>query len=191
MKTILTRVNWFGFAGGVITLLVVAVSLLQPWWQLTIGEDLLQANVSPVNTNFSFAGTVFTIPLVWAFNISCLLTLIAGGAAMLLYSFVPTKSYAKHLLGFSYKKPLYTLIFFIIGLITTTMIVQAIIGISMPLIGTTTATLPQNLTEGATVNIPLYTSFQWPFWLAAAAAAFCIAARLYHKRVAPAPKAAT
>ncbi|MGB9914990.1 MAG: hypothetical protein ACPLIG_03315 [Candidatus Bathyarchaeales archaeon] len=187
MKASLARVNWFGFAGGVLTLLTAAVSLLQPWWQLTVGDNLLQANVSPVNTNFGFADTMFTIPFIWALNISSLLMFIAGGVAMLVYSFAPTKSYAKPLLGFSYKKPLYTLIFFVIGLIAATMIAQMIIGLNVPLTGLTTVTLPQSLTEGATINVSIATGFQWPFWLAAVAAALCIAARLYHKKVGSAP----
>jgi hypothetical protein len=54
MKAILAKVNWFGLAGGVSTIVVIVVSLFYPWWQLTVGEDLLKANASPVNTNFGF-----------------------------------------------------------------------------------------------------------------------------------------
>ena len=98
-------INWFGVAAGVTTLLVVAVSLFVPWWQLSVGEDLVQVNASPVNTNFGLFGTPFTVPLIWALNLVSILTLVASGAIMLLYSVVPTKPYAKELLGFSYKKP--------------------------------------------------------------------------------------
>ncbi|MCX8153332.1 MAG: hypothetical protein N3E52_02750 [Candidatus Bathyarchaeota archaeon] len=186
MSTSLAGVNWFGFAGAILMLMVAAVSLLQPWWQLTVGDGLLQANVSPVNTNFSFADKAFTIPFVWALNISSLLMFIAAGVAMLVYSFAPAKSYGKHLLGFSYMKPLYTLIFFIIGLIAATVIAQILAGITVPLTGATTATLPRNMTEGATVSVPITAAFQWPFWLAVVAAGLCIAARFYHKRISQA-----
>ena len=99
------RVNWLGLAGGVTTIVVVIVSLFYPWWQLTVGENLAKANVSPLNTNFNLLGTTFTIPLIWALNVVSLLTLVASGIAMVVYSIIPTKSYSKHLLGFAYKKP--------------------------------------------------------------------------------------
>lgn len=107
------KINWFGLAGGVTTIALIIVSLSNPWWQLTVGEDLVKANVSPFNTNFNFLGTAFTIPLIWALNVICLLATFASGIVMLVYSLNPTKSYSRHLLGFSYKKPLFTLLFFI------------------------------------------------------------------------------
>jgi hypothetical protein len=47
------RINWFGFAGGITTIIVVFVSMLYPWWQLTVGE-LFKTNASPVNANLAF-----------------------------------------------------------------------------------------------------------------------------------------
>ena len=145
-----------------------------------------KANVSPVNTNFGFLGTSFTIPLISALNIVSLLSLVASGVVMLIYSVIPAKSYSKHLLGFAYKKPLYTLIFFVVGLIAISLIVQAIVGVGVPLMGSTTTTLPQLLSSSVNYSILLSAGFQWPFWLAIVAAGLCIAARFYHKKVATA-----
>jgi hypothetical protein len=188
MSSFFSKVNWFGLAGGIITIIVVVVSLLIPWWQLTVGDDLLTANASPVNTNFGFLDTGFTIPLIWAFNVVALLTLIASGVSMLIYSLLPNKSYSKQLLSFGYKKPLYTVLFFIIGLVVITMILQAVLSISVPLNGSTTTPLSIPFVTDVSITVFMSAAFLWPFWLAVVAAGFCIAARLYHRRVAVIPK---
>jgi hypothetical protein len=190
VKTTKAKINWIGLAGGITTLVMLAVSLFIPWWRLTVGEGFLKANASPVNTNFGFLGTSFTVPLVLALNVVCLLSLLACGIVMLLYSIVPTKPYSKQLLGFAYNKPLFTLIFFVVGLVSTVFLVQAIIGIKVPLMGSTTSTLSTGFTQGATVSILMSAEFQWPFWLAVVAAALCLAARLYHRKVAATPTVA-
>jgi hypothetical protein len=190
MKAILTKFNWFGLAGGATTIVVIAVSLFYPWWQLTVGDDLMKINASPVNTNFGFLDTSFTIPFIWALNIVSILTLLASGIAMLIYSIIPRKSYSKHLLGFGYKKPLFTVLFFVIGLVVITMICKAVLSLNVPLMGSTTSTLPIPFVSGITLSVLLSAGFQWSFWLAVVAAALCIAARLYHKKVAPAQQSA-
>jgi len=187
----MSEINWFGFAGGALTLVTVVVSLFYPWWQLIVGDGFLKANASPVNTNFGFLGTSFTIPLIWALNIVSVLSLVASGVVMLIYSIIPTKSYSKHLLGFAYKKPLFTLIFFVAGLFAIALIFQAVSGVAVPLMGSTTMTLPQFLTSGVTISVLMSGAFQWPFWMAIVAAVLCIVARLYHKKVAVTPKPAT
>jgi hypothetical protein len=186
-----TKINWVGLAGGVTTIVVIIVSLFYPWWQLTIGDNLLKVNSSPVNTNFAFPDTAFTIPFIWALNIVSLLTLLASGIAMLVYSVIPTKPYSKHLLGFAYKKPLFTLLFFMIGLFALTLLIQAILSINVPLTGSTTSTLPTQFTEGTTISVLLSAGFQWPFWLAVVATGLCLAARIYHKRITATKKPAT
>jgi len=179
-----TQVNWFGLAGGVTTIAVIIVSLFYPWWQVTAGENLVQANVSPLNTNFSLLGTPFTIPLISAVNIASLLTLAASGIAMLIYAIIPTRPYSKHLLGFAYNKPVFAVVFFVIVLVALTVLIQAFVGLNVPLVGSSVATLPETMTDGVTIRVLLSAGFQLPFWLAAAAAGLCLAARLYHKRVA-------
>jgi hypothetical protein len=190
MNAILTKFNWFGLAGGVTTLLVIAASMFYPWWQLTVGDDLMTINASPVNMNFGFLDTSFTIPFIWALNIVSILSLLASGIAMLVYSIIPRKSYSKHLLGFGYKKPLFIVLFFVIGLVVTTVICQSILNLNVPLSGSATSTLPIPFVSGITLTVLLSAGFQWSFWLAVVAAALCIAARIYHKKVATTPSAA-
>jgi len=184
MATILSKINWFGFVGGALTILMIVVSMFYPWWQLTVGDDLIKINASPVNTNFGFLDASFTIPFIWALNVIGLLTLLLSGVAMLIYSVMPTKSFAKPLLDFGYKKPLFTFLFFVIGLVAVTMILQAILDFNLPLMGSATNTLPIPFASGVTISVFLSAGFQWSFWLAVVAATLCIAARLYHKKVA-------
>jgi hypothetical protein len=193
VKNVQTKINWFGLAGGVTTIVLILVSLYNPWWQLTVGEDLVKANVSPLNTNFGFLGTTFTIPLIWILNIASILSLFTSGIVMLVYSLIPTKSYSKHLLGFAYKKPLFTVLFFVVSLFVLTLLVQALFNFNVPLMGSTTTTLPTALTRDITITISVLISaeFQWPFWLAAVAAGLCIAARIYHTRITTTQKPAT
>jgi hypothetical protein len=189
MAALLTKINWFGLAGGVTTLAMIAVSMVYPWWQLTVGDDLLKVNASPVNTNFGLLDASFTIPFIWALNIVGLLTLLLSGVAMLVYSIMPTKSFSKPLLDFGYKKPLFTFLFFIIGLLVVTVILQSVLSINLPLMGSARSTVPIPFASGVTVGILLSAGFQWSFWLAAVAAGLCIAARFYHGKVAAVPHA--
>ncbi|MDX1813440.1 MAG: hypothetical protein R3319_01480 [Candidatus Bathyarchaeia archaeon] len=185
----MAKINWFGFAGGVLTILVIAVSLVYPWWQLRVGDDLMTINASPVNTNFGVLGTGFSIPFILALNIIGLLSLLLSGVAMIIYSVMPAKSFAKPLLDFGYKKPLFTLLFFVIGLLVITVILQTVLSINLPLMGTAISTVPIPFASGTTLSLLLSAGFQWSFWLAAVAAGLCIAARLYHKKVAVLPHA--
>ena len=178
------RVNWLGLAGGVTTIVVVIVSLFYPWWQLRVGDGLLTANASPLNTNFNVLGTTFTMPLVWAINLVSILTLIASSITMIVYSLFPAKSYSKQLLDFAYKKPLFMLVSFVVVLFVLTLLVQVLLKLSVPLAGSVTSTFPIPFIQGTTISVLISTGFQWPFWLAVVAAGLCIAARLYHKRVA-------
>jgi hypothetical protein len=189
VNAILTKFNWFGLAGGATTILMIVASLVYPWWQLTVGDNLLTLNVSPVNMNMGFLDTSFTIPFIWALTLVGILSLLASGIAMLIYSVLPRKSYSMHLLGFGYKKPLYAVLFFVIGLVAVTLILQAVLNFNFPIMGSTTNTLPLPLGSGITVSVVLSAGFQWSFWLAVVAAGLCLAARIYHKKVAPAPKA--
>jgi hypothetical protein len=185
---VFAKINWFGFAGGALTILVIVVSLVYPWWQLTVGDDLIKVNASPVNTNFGFLDASFTIPFIWALNVIGLLTLLLSGVAMIIYSVMPTKSFAKPLLDFGYKKPLFTFLFFVIGLLVVTVILQTVLSINLPLMGSATSTLPIPFASGVTLTVLLSAGFQWSFWLAAVAAGLCIVARLYHGKVAAVPR---
>lgn len=187
MKDLLAKINWFGFAGGVTTIIMIVVSMVYPWWQLTVGDNLLTANASPVNTNFGALGSTFSIPFIWALNIVILLTLLASGVTMVIYSIVPGKSYSKHLLDFGYKKPLFIVLIFVIGLLAATLICKTVLSLSIPLIGSTTSTLSIPFASDVTLTVLLSAGFHWSFWIAVVGAGLCIAARLYHKKVAALP----
>lgn len=177
------RINWLGLAGGAATFALIAVSLFVPWWTLQVGDGFVQANASPLNTNFNFIGEDFTVPLIWALNIGTVISMAAGGITVLLYSVMPTKSYSKRLLDFGYRKPIYSLIFFVISLFAITLIVRGAFSFSVPIVGSDTIQLPQSLTPGAAISVPVTASFQWPFWLSIVASGLCVAARIYHKKV--------
>lgn len=155
-----------------------------PWWTMVVGEDLLVVNASPVNTSFGALGEGFRIPLISALNLISALGLAASGIIMLAYSFYPTKAYSKHLVGFAYRKPLYILIGFVAGLIISVLIVGSF-GLPIPLFGSKTLTLPSNFTLQSTITTSVVTGFQLPFYLAIAATAFCLAARINHPHHPP------
>jgi hypothetical protein len=177
------KMNWVGITGGATVIALIIISLFVPWWHLTVGDNLVEAKASPINTYFNFVGDSFTIPLIWALNIASIISLTAGGIVMLIYSIKPEESYSKRLLGFAYKKPLYSIIFFVIGLFVTTYLVRSLFSFEVPLVGSVTSTVPADMTQGATVSIFMSAEFVWPFWLAVAAAVLCIAARFYHKKL--------
>ena len=102
---------------------------------------------------------------------------------MIIYSLVPAKAYSKTLLAFAYKKPLYTLVAFVVFLFASTLLVPALVGFSVPLAGSTNSVFPTSLIQGATMSVFISAGFQLPFWLAIAAASLCVAAKLFHKRV--------
>ena len=186
------NMNWFGLAGGLTIVVLIAISLFVPWWQLTVGDDLVKANASPINTNFNFAGTSFTIPLIWALNVASIIFLSAGGIAMLVYSVSPSKSYSEKLLGFSYKKPLYAILLFVVVLILITLLVKSVFNFEVPFLGSIETTLPAEITNETNISVLMSANFVWPFWLAVLATTLCIMAKFYHKKTgAPLSKALT
>jgi hypothetical protein len=178
-----SNMNWFGLAGGLTIVVLIAISLFVPWWQLTVGNDLVKANASPINTNFNFAGTSFTIPLIWALNITSIIFLSAGGITMLIYSVNPSKSYSAKLLGFSYKKPLYAILLFVVVLILITFLVKSVFNFEVPLLGSIETALPAEITNGTNISVFMSANFVWPFWLAVLATILCIMAKFYHRRI--------
>jgi KaiC/GvpD/RAD55 family RecA-like ATPase len=180
------KINWFALVAAVLTFILIAVSWFVPWWQFTVGNPAIaEVHFSPVNFNTSFFGSTLTTPLIFAFNISCLLTLLAGGIIMLIYSVKPNKSYSKQLLGYGYKQPLYAVILFVIELVSLT-VVSGILspGLSVPLVGSTSLKIPSGIIPGADANVSIAvtSALLWPFFLAVVVASFCISARLTHSK---------
>ena len=184
-------INWFGLVGGATIVCLIFVSFFVPWWELSVGDGLVKANVSPLYTNFNFVGYWFTIPLLWALNLGSILTMAAGGVAMLIYSLYPSKSFSEQLLGFGYRKPLFSVLLFVGILVVITQTINALFSLNVPLVGSATSVLPQSMTYGTVVTVLISANFQWPFYLAATAAGLCIAGRFYHKKLFSASPQAT
>jgi hypothetical protein len=177
------QMNLMALASGIFTLILIAASMFVPWWQLNVGEPALASvNFSPVNFNFALFSDLLTVPIIWALNIACFLTLLAGGVSLLLYSIFPTKSYAKSLLNFGYKKPLYAIVLFVVQLVILYVSVTMLTGVDLPFSGAKILDLPLIFTDGISVKVAVSAVFNWPFYLSIVVAGLCIAARVYHKK---------
>lgn len=173
------KINFVALAAGISSLVLIAISMFVPWWQFTIGSPAnVQVNFSPVNFNFSHSGTSISIPLIWALNIACLLTLLAGALILTIYAVKPTKSYSKQLLGFGYKKPLYTVVAFVAILAALTLVLQFAAGINFPINGSAIIS-PKGSSQSASASAVL----EWPFYFAVVVAGLSVAARLVHGKV--------
>jgi hypothetical protein len=183
------KINIVALLAGILTFILIAVSLFVPWWQFTVGDPAIASvGLSPVTYNLALFGTVLTMPLVYALTLGSMLTLVAGGIVMIVYAVYPNKSYSKQLLGFGYKKPLYAVILFGIALLALYISVTYIGGMNVPISGSGTMGLPQAIGDtGVGVSVKVNSSLNWPFYLAIAVAVLCIAARLYHKKVVETP----
>jgi hypothetical protein len=189
------KINIIALIASVLSLILVAVSVFVPWWQISIGDPaILQANFSPVNLNFAFFSQAVTMPLIWALNLASLLTLLAGSLVMLVYSVLPNKSYSKQLLGFGYKKPLYALIIFIVELVVIYVTAKVAMNFDLPMFGSAAMKVPSTIlpdAAGVSITITVMSAMQWPFVFAIVVSVLCIVARVYHKKVVSAPVTTT
>jgi len=178
------KINIIGLVAAVSTLLLIAISVFVPWWHLTVGKPAIsEVNFSPVNLNFALFGSIITVPLIWALNIASLLSLATGGITMLIYSIRPTKPYAKKLLEFGYKKPLYAVILFVIEIVGLALTVKTLAGFDFPLMGSGALQLPASMApNGISISVSITSGFEWPFYFAIIVVALCAAARLYHRK---------
>ena len=186
----LKNVNWIGLVSGILLIAVILLSLYNPWWQLRIG-DFGYANFSLLNTDFSFLGITFFIPLLTAINVSCLLLLSISAALMIVYSVNQTKKYSKQLLCWSYKKPPAILITFIGLIVALSLLVSFIanqyaqVNFTIPIMGTSVIQVPSELLgelSGVQISIAVSGAFQWTFYLAITAAVLCIATRIFYDK---------
>ena len=180
-----SKINIIALAAGISTLLLIAISIFVPWWRLAVGNPAIASvNVSPVNLNLALLGDSLTIPLVYALNIASALSLASGGIIMLIYSVRPNRSYSKKLLGFGYKKPLYSVILFIVALLSMSFMVQRFSGFAIPLAGSGAMSLPGSMVpDGVNVSVAVSAGFGWPFYFALVVAGLCVAARVYHRKL--------
>lgn len=176
------KINWPGLACSLTTATIVALSILYaaPWWQVAMGDEVGQAEISPLDYKANLAGASIEIPIIWFLNLGSKLTMATCAVAMFIYSVATHKPFSKKLLGFAYKKPILMLVLFTVLLVVSTYMVAAFFGINAPLMGTTTLSLSVG---GATVNAPISTSLTWVFWLAVATAVLAIATKIYDWKV--------
>ncbi len=171
------KINFIALAAGISSLLLIAISVFVPWWQFSASSPAnFHLNFSPVNVGITHSGASIAIPLVLALNIACLLTLLAGGITLTIYALKPTKPYSKQLLGFGYKKPIYTLVAFIAILIAAPILIQVFTGMSVPISGSAIVS-PKGSNQSASVS----TVLNWPFYFAIVVTGLSIAARFYHR----------
>jgi len=181
---VMREISWVALIGGVLTLVVVLVSVFVPWWRLSAGENLIEVGVSPFDLDVSLLGRPLTIAVVGAFNLSAVLLFVVSGVVMLIYSVVPTRSYARHFVGFAYSKPLAVLLSFVVLVFGLSMVLQVVAKLSVPVWGSATVVLPAGFVPGVDLRVSLVVTatFQWSFWLAVFASGVCVVARLYHRR---------
>jgi len=200
-------INWFALAAGILALLLAAASQVVPWWQIAVGS-VLTVGLSPVKVSVSILGLPLDIPVIALISIIFTLLLVAPGIVLIVYSVFPTKPYAKHMLGFAYKKPLAVFIVFLVillllanaGSILAAILFRGYPGVvsgmissfNMPLWGTRTILIPFSSgpsNQSVSLSLPISGSLQWTFWLAAIVAALCIAARIYSRKFVPVKEA--
>jgi len=179
------KIGLIALLAGVSTLLLIAISVFVPWWRFTVGHPTIaQVNFSPVNFNIALFGSQITIPLIFAMNLSCILTLASGGIIMVIYSLKPNKPYSKRLLGFGYKQPLFAVIIFVVELFALTVVAKAFSGFAVPLIGSGVLQIPSSMIPGkVSVSVNVLAAFEWPFYFAIAVAGLCVTARVYHRKI--------
>jgi len=180
------KINLLALIAGILTLVLIAVSMFVPWWQFTVGEPAIaQMKLSPVTYNLSIFNQILTMPIIYALTIASMLILVAGGIIMIIYSLIPTKSYSLQLLGFGYKKPLYAIILFGASLIILYFSANLIGGMNVPINGSGAMSLPQGIGDlGVDMSVKVNGSLNWPFYFGIVVAVLCVAARLYHRKVA-------
>ncbi len=180
------KINIIALVAGASTLLLIAISIFVPWWSLTVGNPAIASvNVSPVNLNLALLGNSLIFPLILALNIGSAITLVAGGIIMVIYGLKPNKSYSKKLLCWGYKKPLYAVILFSAALIAMFFMVPHFSGFTLPLTGSSVMSLPHGLApDGVSISVNVSAGLGWPFYFAIVVAGLCVAARVYHRKVA-------
>ena len=188
------NVNWFALVGGALTIVLTVSSMFVPWWQITIGQTLAKIGFSPVNLSTNIVGYNIALPIVTAISYMFFLLLVSAGIVLIIYSIIPGNPYSKRLLSYAYKKPLGTLIAFILLMLFVTnagIIFGMMAGssgmsgadLNFPWVGAKTLQLPSSMSQGILRGIAISAELEWTFWLAVSVGVLCVAARLYDKKL--------
>jgi hypothetical protein len=138
----------------------------------------------------------FVIPILFAINIAIIALFTASGVIFIIYSIKPTKSYSKHLLSYGWKRPLYTIIGFLVAIVIILYVVPDIINTMahssmipvpiVPLMGSSVIQLSSGIfgnSNSIQIGITAVTTFEYTFYLGLAATVLGIVARIYHRRI--------
>ena len=190
----LRSVNWFALAGGVLTLVLAFASFFMPWWQITVGQTLATVRFSPASLSPTIIGYDMGIPMIAVMTWIIIMLLILAGVTLVIYSVFTMKPYSKSLLCFAYKKPVQTLVGFVLLMLLLTNI-GTILGIfwgpsmstgmdlNLPWNGYKMIKLPDSFAQGMVAGISVSAQVGWTFWLAVADAGLSICARVYHRKI--------
>ncbi|MCW4010419.1 MAG: hypothetical protein NWF05_07340 [Candidatus Bathyarchaeota archaeon] len=179
------RYNPIALAAGICAIILIVVSILVPWWTLTLGSPaVFTTGLSPVKFSMDILGDAITIPIIVGLNAASIALLALGATTMIIYGIRPLKPYSKRLMSYGYTMPLFAIVLFIAEIAAVIGAASAIGSFSIPVMGSTTLQLPYS--ENVSVSIEAATAFQWTFIFAIVTAALALSTRLYHRRIATA-----
>ena len=198
-KTRLPPMNWFGLVAGV---LMLVLPFLGPWWSASVGTGAMDLALSPFDYDISLLEQPISSTLVGYFLLAAKLSIIIGGALMIVGSVGPKRWWGRRLVRFGAMRVFWMLIgliaLLLLGAFFMNSILPSLLGgmggeevamqLNVPYVtGTTTSTIQMG--DAATVTAPITASLTGIFWVAVLAAALGVAARIYHRRFVKPEKA--
>jgi len=191
-KTGLPSINWLGLDAGV---LMIILPFLGPWWSATVGTGAMELALSPFDFRISLLEQPISSTLVGYFLLAAKLSVIIGGALMIVGSVGAKRWWGRRLVRFGAMRVFWMIIgliaLLLVGAFFLNSILPSFLGgmvgedvamqLNVPYVtGTTTSTI--QVGDVATVTAPITTSLTNIFWVAVVAAALGVAARIYHRR---------
>ena len=190
------KVNPLGFAAAAL-MMFLALEREPPWWRLSLGEGLLSFNASPFKMSLTVLGQEVLPPIVEYLTLGAWLVVVVGAVLMIVGS-LSTRAWSKSLMSFGLSK----LAWEVGGVVAAGVLVYLIAGpylgaLPIPMGGVEVVehTMPLLAGEGVVklkmaqeagqvlVTIPVASTLTNRFYLAIAALAACVAARLYQGRL--------
>jgi len=190
------KVNPLGFAAAAL-MMFLALEREPPWWRLSLGEGLLSFNASPFKMSLTVLGQEVLPPIVEYLTLGAWLVVVVGAVLMIVGS-LSTRAWSKSLMSFGLSK----LAWEVGGIVAAGVLAYLIAGPYLGALPLPTGgfeivehTMPLLAGEGVVklkmaqeagqvlVTIPVASTLTNRFYLAIAALAACVAARLYQGRL--------
>ena len=186
----LPPINWFGLVAGALMLLL---PFLGPWWSATIGNGAMDLALSPFDYRISLLEQPITSTLIGYFLLAAKLSIMIGGALMIVGSVGPKRWWGRRLVRFGAMRVFWMVIGLIALLLVGALFLNSILPnlisgmieggsmqVKVPYVkGVTTSTIQ---VDAATITAPITASLTEIFWVAVAVAVLGVAARIYHRR---------